>query len=41
LRCYNAAARYAAEPDFARWRHRLQIHAVDLRDISALEVLPG
>ena len=28
---------HAAEPDFTSWRHRLQIHAVDLRDISALE----
>ena len=33
----DAAKRYAAEPDFASWRHRLHIHAVDLRDISALE----
>ena len=33
----DAAKRYAAESDFDTWRHRLQIHAVDLRDVSALE----
>eukprot|EP00854_Cymbomonas_tetramitiformis_P011882 gene11882-14034_t len=33
----DAAARYAAAPDFDEWRHRLQLHAVDLRDVAALE----
>ena len=33
----DAAARYAAMPDFAQWRDRLQLHAVDLRDVAALE----
>ena len=31
----DAAARYAAQPDFGEWRHRLQLHAVDLRDVGA------
>eukprot|EP00961_Rhodomonas_salina_P288289 3895855-Rhodomonas_salina.1 len=33
----DAAARYAAMPDFEDWRGRLQLHAVDLRDVGALE----
>ena len=33
----DAARRYAAEPDFGAWRGRLQLHAVDLRDVVALE----
>ena len=33
----DAAARYAAMPDFEQWRGRLQLHAVDLRDVASLE----
>eukprot|EP00928_Gymnodinium_smaydae_P042522 TRINITY_DN2860_c3_g2_i1.p1 TRINITY_DN2860_c3_g2~~TRINITY_DN2860_c3_g2_i1.p1 ORF type:complete len:683 (-),score=158.64 TRINITY_DN2860_c3_g2_i1:296-2056(-) len=33
----DAAQRYAREPDFNDWRHRLQFHALDLRDAAALE----
>jgi NAD(P)-dependent dehydrogenase (short-subunit alcohol dehydrogenase family) len=34
---HNAAGRYAAEPDFADWSGRLQIHTVDLRDLPAVD----
>ena len=33
----NAARRYAAEPDFAEWRHRLEIYGVDLRHTPSVE----
>ena len=33
----DMARRYAEEPDFPEWRHRLQLHAADLRDVHALE----
>ena len=33
----DAAARYASEADFATWRDRLHLHAIDLRDAHALE----
>jgi hypothetical protein len=33
----DAAARYANEADFGEWKERLQLHAVDLRDVAALE----
>ena len=33
----DAAKRYAAEPDFADWRGRLHLHALDLRDMASLE----
>ena len=33
----DAHARYAAEADFEVWKHRLHVHAVDLRDTRGLE----
>ena len=33
----DMARRYAEEPDFPEWRHRLQLHAADLRDVHSLE----
>ena len=33
----DAAARFAAAPDFAEWRDRLQVVGLDLRDLRALE----
>ena len=33
----DAAKRYAAQPDFCCWEKRLQLFAVDLRDVVALE----
>jgi len=33
----DAAKRYAAEADFEAWRERLHVHALDLRDVVALE----
>ena len=33
----DAARRYAAEPDFAEWGHRLEIHGLDLRHIPSVE----
>jgi NAD(P)-dependent dehydrogenase (short-subunit alcohol dehydrogenase family) len=33
----NAAARYAQEPDFADWGHRLEIFGLDLRHAPAVE----
>ena len=33
----NAAARYAAEPDFADWGHRLEIVGLDLRHTPSVE----
>src|SRR2546430_258577 len=33
----GAAARYAAEPDFAASRGRLSLHALDLRQLAAVE----
>ena len=33
----DAARRYADEADFCEWRGRLQLHAVDFRDVGALE----
>ena len=35
----DAAARYAREPDFDAWRHRLSIHGVDLRHTPTVERL--
>ena len=32
----DAARRYAQEPDFESWRHRLVIHGLDLRDLSGV-----
>ena len=37
----DAAKRYAAQPDFGDWQDRLQIVAVDLRNIPAVESLAG
>jgi NAD(P)-dependent dehydrogenase (short-subunit alcohol dehydrogenase family) len=34
----DAAARYAAETDFAQWGHRLEIHGLDLRHTPSVEV---
>ena len=34
----DAAKRFAAEQDFDTWRDRLQIHALDLRNIPAVEL---
>jgi NAD(P)-dependent dehydrogenase (short-subunit alcohol dehydrogenase family) len=33
----DSAARYAAEPDFAKWKHRLQIYGLDLRHTPSVE----
>ena len=33
----DAHRRYAAEDDFEVWKHRLHVHAVDLRDVRGLE----
>jgi NAD(P)-dependent dehydrogenase (short-subunit alcohol dehydrogenase family) len=33
----NAAERYAEEPDFADWGHRLEIYGLDLRHIPSVE----
>ena len=33
----DAARRYAAEPDFAEWGDRLEIHGLDLRHIPSVE----
>ena len=35
----DAARRYAAEEDFAEWRHRLHIHGIDLRHTPSVEAL--
>jgi NAD(P)-dependent dehydrogenase (short-subunit alcohol dehydrogenase family) len=35
----DAAARYAREPDFARWSDRLTLHGVDLRHTPSVELL--
>jgi NAD(P)-dependent dehydrogenase (short-subunit alcohol dehydrogenase family) len=34
----DAAGRYAAEPDFADWGHRLEIHGLDLRHVPSVEL---
>ncbi len=33
----DAAMRYATEPDFERWGHRLEIHGLDLRHTPSVE----
>ncbi|MEZ4269733.1 MAG: SDR family oxidoreductase [Myxococcota bacterium] len=33
----DAARRYAAEPDFAEWGDRLQVHGIDLRHVPSVE----
>jgi NAD(P)-dependent dehydrogenase (short-subunit alcohol dehydrogenase family) len=33
----NSAERYAQEPDFGEWSHRLEIHGLDLRHIPGVE----
>lgn len=33
----DASRRYAAEPDFSRFADRLELHALDLRDLRAVE----
>jgi NAD(P)-dependent dehydrogenase (short-subunit alcohol dehydrogenase family) len=33
----NAAVRYAAEPDFPDWQHRLEIYGLDLRHTPSVE----
>jgi NAD(P)-dependent dehydrogenase (short-subunit alcohol dehydrogenase family) len=32
----DAALRYASEPDFAQWKDRLKLYALDLRDLRAV-----
>ncbi len=34
----DAAARYAREPDFAKWRERLEVHGLDLRHAPSVEL---
>lgn len=34
---HDCAARYAQEPDFARWGHRLQVYGLDLRHTPSVE----
>jgi NAD(P)-dependent dehydrogenase (short-subunit alcohol dehydrogenase family)/predicted RNA-binding Zn-ribbon protein involved in translation (DUF1610 family) len=34
----DSALRFAKEPDFADWGHRLQIHGLDLRHIPSVEI---
>src|SRR5690606_3536129 len=34
----DAAHRYAREPDFAEWRHRLHLHGLDLRHAPSVEL---
>jgi len=34
---HDAAQRYSIEPDFETWRERLEIHALDLRDLMQVE----
>jgi len=34
----DAAIRYAKEPDFPEWEHRLKIHGLDLRHIPSVEI---
>ncbi len=36
---HDAARRYAAEPDFATFQDRLEIHGLDLRHVPSVEVL--
>jgi NAD(P)-dependent dehydrogenase (short-subunit alcohol dehydrogenase family) len=35
---HDAVQRYAAEPDFADWSHRLHVHGLDLRHAPAVEL---
>ncbi len=35
---HDAAQRYAREPDFEAWGHRLQVHGLDLRHSPSVEV---
>ena len=35
---HDAALRYAQEPDFAEWKHRLHIHGLDLRHPPSVEI---
>jgi NAD(P)-dependent dehydrogenase (short-subunit alcohol dehydrogenase family) len=35
---HDAARRYASEPDFAEWSHRLRIHGLDLRHSPSVEI---
>ncbi len=35
---HDAARRYAAEPDHAEWRERLQVHGLDLRHSPSVEL---
>ncbi|MEZ5340969.1 MAG: SDR family oxidoreductase [Acidimicrobiales bacterium] len=37
----DAAARYAAEPDFAEWGHRLEVFGLDLRHTPSVEAFCG
>ena len=35
---HDASVRYSKEPDFEQWRHRLQIHGLDLRHAPSVEL---
>ena len=35
---HDAARRYAAEPDFAEWQERLEVHGLDLRHSPSVEI---
>lgn len=35
---HDAAERYAREPDFSAWGHRLQVHGLDLRHAPSVEI---
>ena len=37
----DAATRFAAEPDFQRWSHRLQLYGLDLRSPAWVEAFAG
>ena len=35
----NTAGRYAVEPDFATWSHRLRVFGIDLRDLAHIDAM--
>ncbi len=35
----NTASRYAIEPDFETWKHRLFVYGIDLRDLKDIDGL--
>ena len=38
---HDAARRYAAEPDFAEWKERLEVQGLDLRHAPSVEIFAG